>query len=266
MPIALIAATVVAAQGPLAPEPWANQAALGWIRQENRKCPRRIRQWFAILDREQLFEKDLPGLAVVKPEELDAGARPFGREQLPSPPQGYQVEHLGAIRLGENQCCLASYLKPGEFPEKRSVLYLWRGHQWDKLLQNEGTVDDVEGIEFIRISPRHDLLVVVTEFGGGSGIGRVLYSIDGKGRARHLLDIGNWNEGGYNLRDFDGDGVLKLVHRSRISHPASLEARLSRSEEYDQVTPILYQDAIYGWRKDRFAALGVRYWTVTTSP
>ena len=250
----------IGAQGLYAAEPTGKKAAIQWVQKENRKCPKRIRQWFEVLDKEALFEKELPSSALVKAEDLADGVKYMGREQLPSPPIGYQVGHLGLIRLGENDCCLASYTKHEKFPEGRSVLYLWQGHQWCKLLQNDGTVDDLEGIEFIRISPRHDPLVVVIDFGGGSGIGRTLYSIGVNGRVRRLLNIGTWNEGGYNLRDFDGDGVFELVHRSRIWHPASLTARLPHGAAADPVDPILYKDTIYRWKVDHFEVLGVRYW------
>lgn len=248
------------ALGLVAEEPRGNKAASQWVQEENSKCPSRIRQWFETVDKDELFESEQPVSATVKAENLVDEVKYFGREQLPNPPKGYRVGHLGLIRLGEKDCCLVSYLRQGKFPERLSVLYHWQTRQWVELLRNEGTIDDVEGIEFIRISPRHDPLVLATNFGGGSGIGRTLYSVGNKGRARRLLNLGNWNEGGYNLRDFDGDGILELVHRTRIWHPASLKARLSKGAGYDLVNPILYKDTIYGWKVDHFKVLGVRYW------
>lgn len=250
----------VSAQGLMAEAPSCNLSAGQWVQEQNRKCPVRIQQWFEILDKEELFDKKLPIGASVKAEEFIDGAKDIDREPLPGPPTGYQEGTLGKIRIGKNECCLVSCVKPGKYPERRSVLYLRRGLQWNKLLQNEGTVDDVEGIEFIRISPRHDPLVVLTNFGGGSGIGRTLYFIGENGRIRRLLNLGNWNEGGYILRDFDGDGVCELVLRSRIWHPASLKARLSKAGDYDLVNPILYKDSIYRWRIDHFEVLGTRFW------
>lgn len=247
-------------QGLWAGELGGNRAARQWVREENRKCPKMIRQWLDVADKEGLYEKERPVSATVMAEKVLDGSKYFGREQLPSPPDGYQVEHLSLICLGGNNCCLATYMKPGKYPERVAALYLWQGHQWSKLLQNEGTMDDLEGIEFLRISPGYDPLVVVTNFGGGSGIGRILYSVSGKGQVRRLLNIGNWNEGGYNLHDFDGDGVLELVHRTRVWHPTSLKARLSKGEDYDLVDPILYKDTIYRWRKDHFEVAGYRYW------
>lgn len=250
----------IATQGLLAEEPSGDKATSQWVQQENHKCPSRIRKWFEILDKEELFEKELPIPANVKTESIVDEVKYFSRDQLPSPPSGYQVGHLGLIHLGGMDCCLASYIKQNEFTERLSAIYQRQRHHWVKLLQNEGTLDDVEGIEFIRISPGHDPLVVVTNFGGGSGIGRTLYSIGKNGRVQRLLNIGNWNEGGYNLHDFDNDGVFELVHRSRIFHPASLIARLPKGEDYDPATPILYKDTIYRWKLDRFEVLGIRYW------
>lgn len=250
----------VGIQGLRAEEPRRNRAAKQWVQAENRKCPKQVRQWFEIADKENLFDEEPPASAMVKVEGIEDGVNWYGREPLPSPPSGYQVEHLRRIRLAENECCLASYMKEGKYPLGLSTIYLWQGHQWSKLLQNEGTIDNIEGIEFIRISPDYDPLVVVTNFGGGSGIGRTLYSVSRKGRVRRLLNIGNWNEGGYSLWDFDGDGVFELVHRTRVFHPASLKARLSKGGDYDLVTPILYKDTIYRWKGNRFEASGSRYW------
>lgn len=248
------------AQGLWAEEQRGSAAANQWVQEENRKCPRQVRQWFEIVDKENLFDKEAPASAMVKAEDIEDGTKWFGREQLPSPPNGYQVEHLRRMRLGGNECCLASYTKEGKYPRGLSTIYLWQGHQWSKVLQNEGTIDNLEGIEFIRINLRHDPLVVVTNFGGGSGIGRTLYSVSRNGRVRRLLNIGNWNEGGYSLWDFDGDGVFELVHRTRVFHPASLKARLSKGGDYDLVDPILYKDTIYRWKGNRFEAPGSRYW------
>jgi len=96
-----------------------NRAARQWVREENRKCPKMIRQWLELADKEGLFEKELPASATVKDEKVVDGSKSFGREQLPSPPDGFQVELLSLICLGGNDCSLVTYVKhDGKYPER----------------------------------------------------------------------------------------------------------------------------------------------------
>lgn len=241
--------------------PTVKESSSHWVASANSKLKLQAKAWFSKVDSLRLLNSGSSYEENVKYPSENLQLLPLqSQKRLPLPwglKRDKALKSLTQFSIQGNALLLAEFDdQDSEYFNHHTILYARRQAFLRRIAQGSG---EEESISFVRLGPKLPILMKVENFAGGSGIECGLFAIERGKNVRRLLELNVWGEGGWVFYDLDRDGNYEVIHRTRISHPSSLERKLEKLPDFDAVTPMLYQTTIHQWRNKRFIAVGTRF-------